>query len=97
MIAWKELLLLLEGQDVHLPAPKNLYANDICISSDVPVFATGKSPIRYIGRGQTGDVIENEMMDARWKVFEFHAQIPEADQKEVAPCTKCFSTLVIMV
>ena len=73
-----------------MPAPKNLYANDICISSDVPVFATGKSPIKYIGRGQSGDVIENEMMDARWKFFKFHAQIAEADQKGWHPVQNVF-------
>ena len=34
MIAWKELLLLLEGQPVHFPAPKNHYAKDICLSKE---------------------------------------------------------------
>ena len=42
MIAWKELLLLLEGQPVHLPSPKNHFSSDICISNDIPVFSTSK-------------------------------------------------------
>ena len=96
MIAWKEMLLLLEGQTVHLPAPKNLYANDIAITSDIPIFATGKSRIKYIGRSNTTDEIENEMMDARWRVFEFHHQIPKALQKEMVPCKKCFAKLALM-
>ena len=29
IIAWKELLLLLEGQSVHLPSPENHYNNNI--------------------------------------------------------------------
>ena len=39
MIAWKELLLLLAGQTVHLRSPKNPYSSDICIDSDVPIVA----------------------------------------------------------
>ena len=36
MIALKELLILLEGQAVHLLSPKNHYSNDICIDKDTP-------------------------------------------------------------
>ena len=36
MIASKELLILLEGQAVHLPSLKNHYLNDICIDKDTP-------------------------------------------------------------
>lgn len=97
MIAWKELLLLLEGQAVHLPAPKNNYSKDICISKDIPIFATSKSRIQFQGRGsQQTDPIENEMMDARWKVFEFFKQIPADQQLELPPCPKCFSDLTLV-
>ena len=96
MIAWKELLLLLEGQMVHLPAPKNHYATDIAISDDTPVVATGKSRITYQGRFNTADPIEDEMMAARWKVFDFFYQIPESQQRDVKPCPKCFATLTLM-
>ena len=93
MIAWKELLLLLEGQPVHLPAPKNHYATDICISADIPILATAKSRIVYQGKYNTSD--SNDMMAARWKVFEFFQQIPEEEQKDIIPCPKCFSTLTL--
>ena len=36
MIALKELLILLEGQAVHLPLLKNHYSNDICIDKGTP-------------------------------------------------------------
>ena len=36
------------------------------------------------------------MMAARWKLFEFFSQIPQAEQKDVASCPKCFSTLTLM-
>lgn len=96
LIAWKELLLLLEGQKVHLPSPKNHYAKDICIDHDIPIFATGKSRITYIGRYQTADERETEMMSVRWKVFDFNYQIPENEQKSVPPCGKCFAKLVFL-
>ena len=36
MIPLKELLILLEGQAVHLLSPKNHYSNDIWIDKDTP-------------------------------------------------------------
>ena len=93
MISWKEMLLLLEVQTVHLLSPKNHYANDICISQDTPIFETGRSEITYLGRYNTTGETENEMMPVRWKIFKFHRRILEADQKEMSSCPKCFSDL----
>ena len=95
MIAWKELLLLLEGQAVHLPAPKNHYAKDICVSSDTPIVATGKSRIMFQGRGGQSDPMENEMIDVRWRFFELFKQIPAEQQLEISPCPKCFAKLTL--
>ena len=50
MIAWKELLLLLEGQTAHFPSPKNHYSNDICINKDTLKEATSKNEIQYLGK-----------------------------------------------
>ena len=61
-MAWKELLLLLEGQTVHLPTPKNIYARDICINRDTPIFATGKAEVKYIGKLNTIDDIEMKFL-----------------------------------
>lgn len=96
LIAWKEFLLLLEGQTVHLPSPKNHYSSDTCINSDVPVFATSKSPIVYVGKYNSSDDRETEMMAARWKVFTFYYQIPQHQQKEIPPCMRCFAELVLL-
>jgi len=95
-IAWKELLLLLEGQTVHLPSPKNQYTKDISLSTDTPIFATSKSKIRYTGKFNVTDKMEDDMMDARWKFFEFFYQIPQSDQKDLVPCPKCFCELVLL-
>ena len=70
MIAWKELLLLLEGHSVHLPSPKNHYSHYIFIDSDTPIVATSKSRITYIGKYNATDEIENEMMAVGWRVFD---------------------------
>ena len=95
MIAWKELLLLLQWQTVHLPSPKNHYSSDITISSDVPIFATGKSRIVFRGRDNSTDSMEDDMMAARWILFGFFHQIPVEKQKEVPPCHKYFAKLAL--
>ena len=96
LIEWKSLLLLLEGDRVNLPAPKNHFVKDVCIDSDVPVFATSKEIIMYRGPYQTEDSVENDMMASRWKVFRFNHSIPEDEQKEIAPCARCFASLVLL-
>ena len=94
IIQWHDLLLLLEGQLVHLPAPKSHHAKDIVFNSDTPIFATSKNPIMLIKNGAI-DERESEMMAVRWKQFTFHWQIPEAKQKEIPSCPKCFACLVL--
>ena len=63
---------------------------------DVPIFATGKSRITYVGRYQSTDERETEMMSVRWKVYELFQQIPEHEQKNIPPCGKCFAQLVFL-
>ena len=93
-IAWNDLFLLLEGEPVKLPAPKNLYSEDICINTDVPIFATSKSEIKYKGYFGIGDEKEDDMMRARWKIFKFTRSIPEEEQIKLPPCAKCFTDLI---
>ena len=95
LIEWKSLLLLLEGDRVNLPAPKNHFATDICIDTDVPIFATSKDVIRYGGSYNAKDKSEDDMMASRWKVFQFTHRIPEREQKSITPCPNCFATLVL--
>ena len=94
VIQWHDFLLLLEGQLVHLPAPKSHYAKDIAFTGDTPIFATGKNPIVFVKNGAL-DEKETEMMDVQWKIFRFHAQIPQEKQKQLPPCGKCFATLIL--
>ena len=94
MISWQEFLNLLEGQNVHLAAPKSHFAEDIYICSYVPILATSISPIRFVGRISNIEG-ENAMMDARWKMFHFAYQIPHSKQENVRVCPKCFSQLAL--
>lgn len=96
VIQWHDFLLLLEGQLVHLPAPKTHYAKDIAFNKDTPIFATGKNPIVFVKNG-TIDEKETEMMMVRWKIFRFHYQISQENQREMSPCAKCFAMLVLGV
>ena len=76
LIAWKDFLLLLEGLTVNLFIPNKLYSKDICIDSDVTVFATGKSKKNCQGKHSTTNFVENEVIVLRWKMFRFYHQIP---------------------
>ena len=95
-ILGKELLLLLEGQTVHLSILKKHYTQDISINSDVPIVAVGKGPVQFVGKYNAQDEQENEMMAVRWKVYKFFSKIAAHKQKEIQPCPKCFFDLVLM-
>ena len=84
---------MLEGQVVHLPAPKTHYAKDIVFEKDTPIFGTGKQPLIYIKNGVI-DQRETEM-SVRWKIFQFNVQIEQNDQKEIPQCARCFPSLVL--
>ena len=90
LITWKDFLLLLEGENVRLPAPRNLYKSDVNITENVAIFATGKSEIKYRGSYNMIDEREDEMIKSRWRVFKFHHQFNEAEQKKVEACPACF-------
>ena len=94
IIAWHDLLLMLEGQLVHLPAPKCHFAHDIVFDKDTPIFSTSKHQLVYV-KGGIVDERETEMMAVRWKIFNFNRQIPQEEQREVAPCAACFARLIL--
>ena len=93
IIPWHDFLMLLEGQSVHLPAPKTHYRQDILFQGDTPIFCTSKDELSYV-RGGVVDDRETQMMKVRWCVFNLFHQIPEEQQKSVPPCGKCFSRLI---
>ena len=94
LIPWKDLLLLLEGDVVNLPSPKNHFSADVCIKDDTPIFAT--SIFKITKSMRDADIGENEMMDARWKVYDFFHVIPEEKQVKIKPCGTCFSKLTVL-
>jgi len=49
IIPWHDFWLLLEGQLVHLPAPKAHYSRDLTFKSDTPIFVTEKVPLLIPG------------------------------------------------
>ena len=91
MISWKEMLLHLQDQPVHFPVPKNHYSKDVYLLSDTPVVATSKSWVVF-----ERNEVENEIMEARCKVFEFTHQIPYVEQKEKESYGRCFSEFVLL-
>ena len=77
IIPWHNLLLLLEGQKVHLPAPKMHFSQDIEFTRDTPIFCTSKEELSFV-RGGVLDERESQMMRVRWKVFALQSPIPRA-------------------
>ena len=73
LLPWHDLLLLLEGHVVHLPAPKTLFSKDITFENDTPIFCTSKNPLVFIKNGVI-DERETEMMRVRWKLIQFNYQ-----------------------
>ena len=71
LIPWHDFLLLLEGQAVHLPAPKSYFAKDVLLTGDNPIFCTTSHELCHINYGVVNE-IETEMMSVRWRVFQFH-------------------------
>ena len=94
IIPWHDLLQLLEGEPIHLPAPKTHYAKDLILEKDTPIFCTSNSRIRKYSRGVL-DEIESEMMDVRWRVFKLKHQIEQSEVKELRPCCRCFANLIL--
>lgn len=74
LIPWHDLLLLLEGENVHLPAPKTHSVQDRLLSADTPIFATSSDEIKLIKNGIIVEW-ETEMMAVWWKVFKFFKAI----------------------
>lgn len=95
VISWSDFLLMLEGETVKLPAPKNHRADDIHLVSDnsLPIFATGPGKIEY-SRFSPDFEVETDMMDSRWVYIKLEHVFKKKDQKEVSPCGHCFAKLV---
>ena len=94
IIAWSDMLQLLEGDVMHLPARKNFCKRDIELSKDTSVFATADAPIVLI-KGGGIDRANTEMMNVRWHFFHFWRQIPPAEQQQLIPCGPCFATFIL--
>ena len=72
-VVWSDFLLLLEGQTVNLPCPKNQFTSDLLTdrSKNLAIFATSKVPIKYVGKSNLQDNRETNMMASRWQMFSF--------------------------
>ena len=101
-IDWGVFLNLLEGSECNLPAPMNMYAKHVKITTDVPIVATGPYMIQwYINspdeiRTQKHEK-EDDQMALRWRKFEFTHKFTDADEiKDVPECMACFAKLAML-
>lgn len=94
IIAWGDFLQLLEGDTVHLPAPKSFAHKDIEFTKDTPFFATSDAPLVLI-KGGSIDKTNTDMMQVRWRFFYLWRQIPEEKQVRLQPCPHCFARFIV--
>ena len=88
IIAWHDLLLMLEGQLVHLPAPKSHFAHNLVFDKDTPIFSTSKHQLVYVKEGDRNDGRSME-------IFNFNRQISREEQRDIDPCPACFARLIL--
>ena len=96
ILPWEQILLLLEGDIVKFPAPKNKYGADIELSLDTPIFATSRAEIEFQGGSASPYQIEQEnaMMRSRWKTFHFTHEFTENSQVNCPPCKHCYAGFI---
>ena len=94
IIPKSDLLQMLQGDTVHLPASKTFCSKDIEFKEDTPFFATANVPLVFV-KGGSIDQANTQMMSVRWRFFQFWKQIPEKDQLALKPCPKCFAKLIL--
>lgn len=94
IIAWADLLQALEGDTIHLPAPKNVCSRDLELSKDTPFFATSDAAVVLVKAGSV-DTVNTAMMDCRWRFFHFWKQIPQNEQRTLRPCAFCFAKFIL--
>ena len=92
------MLLLLEGDEVHSPSPKNHFSEDITLTWDTPIFATSRSHIEYHSTSiNTEEIVkENAMMCCRWKQFTFTHEFKEREQVNCEPCKRCYAGFLFL-
>ncbi|KAL9978525.1 hypothetical protein ACROYT_G016051 [Oculina patagonica] len=94
IIAWADFLQALEGDTVHLPAPKTFCKQDIELNKDTPIFATSDAPLVLV-KGSSIDRANTQMMDVRWRMFHFWRQLPQSEQQNLIPCGHCFAKFIL--
>ena len=94
IIEWQQMLTLFDGSTTKFKRPRNLYASDVTLpkANTIPVFANGAELIESIAYGAKKRA-ETQMMEKRWKVFQFKYQFPEDRRIYIKPCGACFARL----
>ena len=92
LISWQDLLKLLEGDVLHIAAPKTHFSKDIVMDKYTPIFATSISRFRSYSNDRINE-LETEMMEVRMKTFNSYNQFQQHAIKGLPPCPKCFAGL----
>ena len=94
LIAWQDLLKLLERHALHIAAPTTHFTKDLVMDKNISMFATPISRIRYYTNGRINE-LETEMIQVRWKTFSFYRQLLQIKIKELKSYPKSFANFVL--
>lgn len=98
-LSWDSLLVLLEGQDVLIPLPRNQCSSDARFSArGVPIFITAgekfRMPLEEALRERVDPTSQEDMMHARMNYFCFPRTIPKNTLQECVACGSCYAKWV---
>ena len=79
------MLLLLKGDDVKLSAPKNIYSDNIVISTDLAIFARSKRSIKYRDPDNASDARDARDDGCQRKNYDFLCQLSPQKYKYLPP------------
>ena len=96
-LAWKDILKPLDGATLHFSQPRNHFSSDVCLpdSNTIPFFATAKVLPEFMDDCRRGDMMEDELLRVRFRIFVFSKARPTSEIKDCAPCEKCFAQFLL--
>ena len=93
--AWADFLQASEGDIGYFPRPKTFCKQDVQLTNDTPFLETADGSLVPALEGTAIDRANPNMMDVRWRMFDFWHQIPQAEQQKLISCEHCFAKFIL--
>ncbi|CAE6960478.1 unnamed protein product [Symbiodinium sp. CCMP2592] len=97
-LSFDALLVLLEGQALEVPLPRNHFAANKVYTGTAGCFATSGNKLRIphceAVKLNVLPAEQDAMMDARWQYFRFDHAFSAADIEKIEACASCYANWV---